>query len=88
MKVEQKKISLGIYYDKGRLFIKVSNTFDGDIILKDNEIVPLSGSPEHGYGLKNVRKSIEKYNGLLDISYTDNVFTADAFLYIEYSEKG
>jgi sensor histidine kinase YesM len=81
MKTEHKKLSLEIYYDKGRLFIKVSNTFNGVIKLKDNEIVSLSGSPAHGYGLKNVRKSIEKYNGLFNINYTHNLFTADAFLY-------
>jgi sensor histidine kinase YesM len=83
MKSEQKQISLEIYYDKGRLFIKVSNTFNGDIKLKDNEIVSLSGDPEHGYGLKNVKKSVDKYNGLIDINHTSTHFMADAFLYIK-----
>jgi sensor histidine kinase regulating citrate/malate metabolism len=83
MKAAQKKISLEIYYDKGRLFIKVSNTFDGDIKLKDNEIVSLIDNPEHGYGLINVRKSIDKFNGLFDISYTSTQFKVEAFLYIK-----
>jgi sensor histidine kinase YesM len=83
MQTEQKSISLNLYYDKGRVFIKIENTFNGDIRLKDNEIVSLSANPEHGYGLKNVKKSVDKYNGLLDISYTDTLFTVDVLLYIK-----
>jgi sensor histidine kinase regulating citrate/malate metabolism len=83
IQTEQKNISLTLYYDKGRVFIKIENTFNGDIKLKDNEIVSLSANPEHGYGLKNVKKSVDKYNGLLDISYTDTLFTVDVLLYIK-----
>jgi sensor histidine kinase YesM len=83
MKTEQKSISLNLYYDKGRVFIKIENTYNGEIKLNDNEIVSLSSNPEHGYGLKNVKKSVDKYNGLLDISYTDILFTVDVLLYIK-----
>jgi sensor histidine kinase regulating citrate/malate metabolism len=82
-KTEQKNIALNLYYDKGRVFIKIENTYNAKIKLRDNEISSLSSNTEHGYGLKNFKKSVDKYNGLLDLSYTDTLFTVDVLLYIK-----
>lgn len=36
----------------------------------------------HGLGLNNIESTLEKYNGLLEYSYTDNMFKADVLMYI------
>lgn len=33
--------------------------------------------------LKNIRKSIEKYNGYMKITTTDQVFSVGVFLYVD-----
>lgn len=82
LKSEQKKISLNLYYSKGRILIKIENTYNGEIKREHGEIVSLSSSTEHGYGLKNVNKCIDKYNGLLEISHTEFVFSVDVLMYV------
>lgn len=37
-------------------------------------------SEHHGLGLSNVREMVEKYNGTLDISYTENTFTVTVLI--------
>ena len=37
------------------------------------------GGP-HGLGLSNVRETVEKYNGTLDISYTEDTFTVTVLI--------
>jgi len=86
--MEEKIIKLNIKFDKGNLFIKIDNTFDGKIKYEENQddkklITTQKDSDEHGHGLKNIKKSAEKYNGHVDISHTDNIFTVGLILYIE-----
>lgn len=45
----------------------------GLIITKDDK-------DNHGLGLKNIESTLE--NGLLEYSYTDNMFKADVLMYI------
>ena len=88
-KVEDKIIKLDIEYSKESLFIQVDNTFDGEVKFAKGKdgvseaIATRKNSNSHGYGLKNIRKAIEKYNGHVDISYGDNVFSVGVLLYVE-----
>ena len=36
---------------------------------------------DHGYGIKNIRKSIDKYNGNFDIATENNVFSVSILLF-------
>jgi len=86
-KVDDKMIRLTVEANKGNLFIKVDNTFDGQVKYvknKDGEDVIASrkeGS-NHGYGLKNICKSVEKYNGHVDITHEDNTFSVGILMYV------
>ncbi len=82
-KVEKKKLLISINFSKNRLLIKIENTFNGEVKYNNNEMASLKNNKSNGYGLKNVRKFIEKYNGYLDISYTNSVFTAFIILYTD-----
>jgi len=85
-KVSEKIIKLDIKFSKGGLFAKIENSFNGEVKYEehgkvDSPIVSLKGDSEHGYGLKNIKQSVEKYNGHMKISYADNTFSIGVFLY-------
>jgi len=88
-KIKDKTIKLNIEAGKGNLFIKTDNTFDGLVKYakgKDGTaeaITTRKSGDNHGYGLKNIRKAVEKYNGRVDISYEDNVFSVAILLYVD-----
>ena len=44
--------------------------------------MPISGSIGHGIGLANVRKMVEKYQGFMDVSNTNQIFTVKVMLYL------
>jgi len=86
-KVKDKTIKLTVETSKGNLFIKVDNTFDGIIKYEDDgngkkNIATRKSGDIHGYGLKNVFKSVEKYNGHVDITHEDNVFSVAILMYV------
>lgn len=75
-------IDIKISYSKGTLLIKVTNTFDGLIIKKGGQIVTRKHDKKnHGIGLLNIRRTIGKYNGVMDIEYDLTTFTAVVMLY-------
>jgi len=85
-KVEDKIIKLDIEFNKSNLFIKIDNTFDGNVKYaegEENHIVTLKSGEEHGHGLSNIRKSVEKYNGHINITHDNNVFSVGVLLYVK-----
>ncbi|MCL2216515.1 MAG: ATP-binding protein [Defluviitaleaceae bacterium] len=86
-KVEDKMIKLDIEYSRESLFIQVENTFDGvvkyDNNTDDKQISTRKSGGEHGHGLKNICKSVEKYNGHIDITHDENIFTVTMILYVD-----
>jgi len=82
-KVENKVIKLDIEYSKESLFIQVENTFDGKVKYVTSEVIATrKDGDSHGHGIKNIRKSADKYNGHVDISHKDKVFSVGVLLYI------
>lgn len=83
LKTEEKKISLNIYFSKGRLIINIENTFNGDVKYENGEIVSSDEGKEHGYGLKNIKRSIGKYKGYMEINHIDSWFYTNILLYVQ-----
>jgi len=85
-RVDEKWIKLNIDFSKGTLFIKVDNPYVGEVLFKDGKsgdaesIISSKPGDGHGYGLKNIRKSVEKYDGQMKITYAKNVFSAGILL--------
>jgi len=77
-RVNEKIINVYISYQKGNLLIRVENTFNG-VVKKD--FATLKSGDGHGYGLSNVRKSADKYNGMIDVSHETGWFTVEVLLY-------
>lgn len=82
-KCDKKEIQAVMKYDRGILIIKISNTYNGIIRLKDGELLSTKQEDkEHGIGLTSVRKAIEKYNGDMRLEYTDKEFIVRILMYI------
>ena len=80
----KRELLVSIFYEKGRLFIEIKNTFNGDLIEKEGRLVTKKTDKcNHGYGLKNVEKAIEKYDGFVDWSCSDGWFTVTAMMYVK-----
>lgn len=59
------------------------NSYDGDIVYEDGEICSSKhDSDGHGYGLTNVKRAIEPYDGLLKINHNGEIFSIQALLYV------
>ncbi len=84
MQISSAKIlRIRIAYTKGRLMIFLQNSYEGDIIYESGNICSTKENSElHGLGLKNVRKALESYNGLLKITHNSGVFLVQALLYL------
>lgn len=79
-----REISLAVSYDRGRLFLEVVNSFDGIVIQKNGHFQTRKKTAEsHGYGLFNIEKALERYNGVLECHYDEHFFTASAILYVK-----
>lgn len=51
-----------------------TNSFDGKILEIDHVIVSSKQEPAHGIGLSSIRETVNKYNGNVDIKYTEDTF--------------
>ena len=85
---DNKLLKLNVKYDSSGVLIKVDNTFDGEIKYhgaksgEEKQIATLKAGDGHGYGLKNVRQAVEKYNGYVKVSHDDGLFSVMVFLYV------
>ena len=78
----KKELSVKLRYDSGRLIIKIANTYDGFLRSTRKGFLTRKNDPSiHGVGLKNVRTTIEKYNGGFKITHDRTLFTAYVILY-------
>jgi signal transduction histidine kinase len=82
-----RKIKVSMYFDKNIIYINIINTFDGDIIFKRNKYETIKEDKyNHGLGLLSVKKTLEKYDGKIETSNTDFIFSAKVIMYNNINE--
>ena len=82
-KCDKKVIHAAMRYDRGALKISVQNTYNGELEQKGEELLSTKQEKAgHGIGLWSVRKAVEKYGGMMEISHTEEIFKVDILLYI------
>lgn len=79
-KAEDRKVTLKARYEKGYFSYKLVNSKCNEICTKNGSFLSDKAGKNHGYGIENIREIVEKYDGKLDIDYTDTEFTL--FLYM------
>ena len=78
-----RKILVVLKYENGRLFIKVENSFDGNIKKKDGRFETMKTGADHGYGMKNVERVLEKYEGCVQYEHNEYMFYAKCMIYVK-----
>lgn len=73
---DERKMTVSITQSLDSIVIFVDNSYSGKIINNDGIFkTTKSDQKEHGYGLLNVEKSLEKYNGEIRFSYDEKNFS-------------
>jgi len=81
-KTNDKKIKIEMELDRGALYIRIENTFDGNIEIKNGKLKTMKNdSLYHGIGLVSVKNVLDKYEGIVDIDYQSKTFSVNVMLY-------
>lgn len=84
VQTEEKELKIAIKLDKGILYVNVRNSCQG---IADGKIQRLEttkqASPDHGIGLGNVRRIVEKYHGDMELTCERGKLEADIIMYVK-----
>ncbi len=81
----EKKLKVSVELDRNVLYIHIANSFSGALSYSNGEYITTKTDKErHGMGLNSVKKSLEKYNGAIELHHTRNIFFADVLIYNIY----
>ena len=92
---DKKYLSVNITLKRGVLKMMIENSFNTSNIIREGQQgrgkVLLTTKPfkeQHGIGLKNVKKIVEKYNGKMNVSTQKDIFCVNLILYMSKMENG
>lgn len=72
---ERRIVSVTLYSKRNMTVLQVENYFDHDVQFEDGLPVTSKGDTNyHGFGLKSIRSTVEKYGGSLSIDAQDHIF--------------
>ena len=80
--VPNKWIKLQAIYQKGALMIDIANPYKGNL-RTHNGIIQTTKQDQsnHGYGLKSVKATVEKYKGTVNITHDKEVFRVQVVIF-------
>lgn len=81
MMAKNKQVLLKMKYFNSILYISSINTYTGAIKKSGEKFISLKDS-SHGYGVDNIKRIVNKYNGNIEIDYKNNIFNISIMLYI------
>ena len=56
--------------------IKVDNSYDGNILIRNNKLISLkTDDNQHGFGLDNVKDVLKKYEGFMEYEMENDIFS-------------
>lgn len=77
MKAEYKQIEFQMYPFNGLVYVKISNTYTDKIVWSADRKPLSTKGQQHGIGLSNVEKVLQKYNGDIEFTTQDNHFVLE-----------
>ena len=79
----KKQLSVNISFQKNTLCIEIENSSDGRTEIVQGRFLTTKADKElHGIGLNNVKKIVEKYQGIMEISAEKDTFRVKVLLYL------
>ncbi len=79
-KSNDKAVRMHIKRLNSNLLISIQNSVCKMPIIESNDIKTSKSNTGHGYGLKNVKTSLEKYGGMLELKCENNIFEASVII--------
>lgn len=80
---EKREIVLLLRMVKNQFFVLIENPFNGTIRWKQGRpVTSKKDTCNHGIGLQNVKRVVEKYNGIMEMSEKNNIFKVKIMLYL------
>lgn len=71
-------VELSVHFDDTLIFIREKNTYNGDLNRQGNRLLTTKQNKElHGFGIRNIQDSVEKYSGMIDIEIQEQNFVID-----------
>ena len=61
-------------YDNLMIYCNITNPYIGELNIYNDKIVSKKNSKNHGYGLGNIKRSVELYSGSIDIKTENGIF--------------
>lgn len=81
-------VELDMKYDKGRLFIRLTNPYSGMVKKGEGDFrTRKDDKKNHGFGLQNVHHVVDKYGGEMKIEKEDNIFLVEILLYLTLRQR-
>ena len=83
MEKEKRRIQLSIKLVKNQLFIRTENPFEGKLKWRGSRLLTQKADENnHGIGLENVKRVVEKYHGTLEMNAEEQIFRTKILLYL------
>lgn len=79
-KPEDRVIRVYMHEMKGQLYISVTNTMNQTIKKSGNEISTTKKGKDHGFGLKRIDSTVNKYEGFINRQFEEGVFATEVTL--------
>ena len=80
---KHKEITVIMKEDRGKLSLKIKNSYRDKIKSVKGRILSTKANQRiHGIGLQNVRKVVEKYQGMMKIDYANGIFSVSIVLFL------
>lgn len=80
-KADDRFINISIELDRNVLYLSISNSYDGKLKFTGSKLASTKDNENHGLGLNNVLKSVEKYMGTMNVHHDNHVFYVDILMY-------
>lgn len=78
-----KKLSLTMKYNKNILYLETANSFQAPPNHTGRQYLTTKADRHnHGIGLKNIQAIVDKYDGTLKVSHSDNMFYVNIILFV------
>lgn len=79
--ISNTQVDFNLKYNAGMLHISMSNLFEGKIKKVDGNIVSRKGE-NHGLGLDNIKRIVEKYDGTMVMECDGGWFNVDLIMFV------